>query len=226
VAHRRRRAHLIHDYVLQSNCTYSYRVRFVNADSIWTGYSPLRTATTPPATPAVPASFGGTADSTTSVVWTWANVWGRTARPPQQHQRNTPGYRRGRRAQGPGKRIVGEHRVYPSRACDERGERNSAGRTRSRNIPRSTLPRLDITLSAVSPTQTNVTITAPPTGRPALPAATIDVSTNKVDWVQIKPQNNTYTYSHVGLTPGAPTTTMHPLERRQRVSPKFHRMSA
>ncbi|HEX7897479.1 MAG TPA: fibronectin type III domain-containing protein, partial [Planctomycetota bacterium] len=57
---------------LTANTLYYFRVRYRNGDSVATAYSAVKSART--LTPAAPASFAGTAASTTSIGWTWANV--------------------------------------------------------------------------------------------------------------------------------------------------------
>jgi titin len=198
---------LIHDTALQSGCTYSYRIRYVNGDNVMTPNSPIQSKATPAATPAVPQNLTATADSPSSMLWTWNNVWGEDGF--VLHDPAFEGTSKGTTGADVTKfydfnPALSENTAYTRHVhATSVANGNSAASTAYTRYTLIHTPTTgDITLSSPSATEIDVTIKQPPNPLAAYTACYIEYSIDKVSWNYIKYWNNTYTQAHTGLIPG------------------------
>lgn len=195
------------DTGVSASTVYYYRIRYTNGTP--TLDSEAQSITTPaatPAPPAAPASFSGTGQSTTSILWTWTAVSGATSY--DVHDEN---------------HVLLQN--VPGTSCTESGLTENTPRQRhvhARNAngagPRSneaviyTLARTpsasDMTLTVVTGAQIDVRIAPLPNRTFGGSAAVIEVSSNGTSgWTPVATDNGpgtTFYACHTGRSPNTP----------------------
>lgn len=184
---------------LQGATTYYYRIRYRNGDGVQTSVSPWKNATTQGTPPAVPANFTWTAPSMTSVQFTWGGVSNESGY--QVHDENhvlkgstitdvTSFLETGLTENQPITRHV--------HAFNGAGSSNpSTAKTAYSRVHDATIA--DFSLSVVSGSQINVTVTPPPNGTLGTTGVYIQRSTDNATWTLAQNWSNVYAFSNTGL---------------------------
>jgi hypothetical protein len=193
------------DTGLIGSTTYYYRIWLRNANASYNSpYSPIKSATTSPAVPPTPGGFNGTVKSTTSILWTWADVDGETGfkllDPANANAvKATPGqailsYLEG----GLTENTSVQRTLIATNAAGSSGPTGALTRVTRVHDPVAA----DLSLSVVSGSQINVTVTPPPNGTAGYTGVQIDRSTDQVIWNTIKGMSSVYGVNDTNLLGG------------------------
>jgi hypothetical protein len=179
--------------------TWSYRIQFRNRLGIVSGYSPAKSATV--GAPPAPGSFAGSAQSTSSILWSWANVDGESGFQLHDAAEALRG------SAGPGMLSLVESGLAENiqftrhvHSVNGLGISPASVDGLVYTLIHDPLPA-EISLNAVSTTQVNITVTPPPNnGTNPLTGCEIQRSPNGSSWTTIKPFSSATTFNDIGLT--------------------------
>jgi hypothetical protein len=191
------------DVNLLGGTTYYYRVSLRNSDaSYYTPSSPLQSATTSPAAPPTPTWSTTTVLGMNSIQWSWNLVPNATSYLLQDVNHVTiatlPATTLSYTETG-----LSENTSYTHYLVAQNGagaSAVSAANTRTTQI-HSPLPG-EISLTGITATQINVSVTPPANSAIGYTGVQIDHSTDQVTWVTIKGMNSTYTANDTSLVEG------------------------
>jgi titin len=193
------------DTGLSGSTLYSYRIWFRNGNASYNSpYSPLQSVTTNAAPPATPASFAGTVRSTSSIYWSWADVDSET------------GFQILDSANGNAVKATAgafilntlETGIAENTSVTRTLVATNATGPSTATAPLTRVTRVhdpvasDFSLSVVSGSQVNVTVTPPVNGTTGYTGVQIDRSSDQVAWTTIKYMSNVYTASDINLVGG------------------------
>jgi fibronectin type 3 domain-containing protein len=187
---------------LLSGVKYYYRFRYRSGDVVDGVYSPVKSATTTAAAPVATGSFAGTAQSTSSIWWSWWGVWDERTWELHDASHTLVGTATeeatGILETGLSENTAVTRHVHASNAQGQSGP--STAVTRYTKVHTPTLA--DFTLTVVSPTQVTVNVAAPPNSTAAYTGCYIERSINRYNWTAVYGFNNTYLHNDLNLIPG------------------------
>lgn len=188
------------DNGVQSNFTYYYRIRYRNGGVVDGPWSPVRNVTTPAVAPAAPAGFAGTAESLTSIKWTWGDVWDETSYELRDGSNVTipP-------ALGADILTVTETGLLENSSYVRRIHAiNGSGNTPSNQVTRWTKVRTPTapTLSGVTSTEITVSLPMPPNGNQSSSGCIFERSLDMTTWTQVQGWTSSYSQVDSNRTPG------------------------
>lgn len=185
------------DSGLTASTTYWYRITYRNFDGVVTATSASKSFITPPA---VPSGFTGTAQTTTTILWTWADVAGETGY--ELHDEN--------------------HQVIASMAANAINVTETvpfentlalrhlhavnAGGFSSPTAASPVYSKVhnavasDFSVVTVTASQIDVLVTPPPNGTSGTTGVQIEHQLGAGAWTVVRPYSNVYTFSDTGLT--------------------------
>ena len=191
------------DLNLLGGTTYYYRIWYRNSDATYYSLtSPLVAATTQAGPPNAPNPFNGTVQSSSSILWSWTDVPIETGFVLHDDAHNLKATIGGGvltyLETGLSENTLTSRHVHATNASGQ----SPASATVAYYTMVHTPVVSDLTLTAVSGNQVNVSVTQPPNATTGSTACQLQRSADSINWSTIKGQNNTYTVSDTGLIGG------------------------